>query len=781
MKGPSAIVNICNTVIKYSIYTLVFLTPLLFLPWTSDTLDFNKQTLLVLLSFIALFAWTIKALVAGKLSFNPNKTYIAVLVLTIVGLLATIFSLNKYGSFWGWPGVTYESFLTLLSLALVYFLVSNVFSKKQIFTSFIILAVSSIVAIAIGTLQLFGLFIPLITAKNTSFNTIGLVGSFGVFVAILLPLFLLLEIFSKKWLKMVFGVGLVLSIICLVLVNYTAVWWLVLLSCGLVIIFGMLKKNLFDLRWLGLPIFFLVIALFFLVLKPQISVPARATEVNLNQSAGLDVATKTLKEMPILGSGQGTFVYDFSRLRNVESNQGVLWNVKFDRAGSKITTLIATTGVLGLVGFLALIGAVLFYSVRFLFGENNKNGEVEGDYRYIITVGILIAFVVETTGFFFYSSNLTLEFIYFFLIAGFIGLINEERKEYALNPSSLLTLGVTFASTLIFIFGLGLILLNGQRYIAEIRYANGVSAISAGQLDNGLNNLEKAVNLNPKADIYLIQLSQAYLLKLSSVFNDQSLSDEDKTQIAQMLINNSINAAKMATDVNPNNASDWSARGYVYQSLIGIVPEAEDWALKSYDSAIVLDPINPYHLTEQAKVYMQKALIVDKNDANKKNEDLDNAKKQLDNAIELKSDYAPARFQIAMVYQAQGKIDQEIQALEEAKKASPNDVGLLFQIGLVYYQEGNFSKAKTNLEAAVNLSPNYANALYFLGLTHYKLGQNDNAISSFQKVLDSNPGSEEIKIILDNLKSGKNPLAGISQDDPLQVPVEEDSPENIGK
>jgi tetratricopeptide (TPR) repeat protein/O-antigen ligase len=773
IKGSSAIINICNVVLKYSIYILLAIVPILYLSWTADALDFNKQAVLILLSFIALFAWMIKVLVSGKLSLNANRTYIAVAGFFVASLLATIFSSNKYGSFWGWPGVTSESLLTLIGLALVYFLISNAFNKKQIFNAIIILALSCIAAIAFGTLQLFGLFIPFISEKSTSFNTVGLVGSFGVFVAVLLPLMIILEIYSKKWLKIVMGIGLVLTAVCLILINYAVVWGLVLAGCALILLFGMFKKNFFDLRWLGLPIFFLVIALFFLILKPQIPVPARPVEVYLNQSTSFDIALNTLKTSPVVGSGLGTFAYDFAKFKKVEFNQGVLWNVRFDRSGSKVLTLLATTGILGLIAFLGLMGMILFYAVKFIFDKTFKSDGGEKDYSYIVTAGILIAFVVQIIGYFMYSSNLSLEFVYFVLLATFIGLVAEERKEYVLNPSSLLTLSITFASTLIFIFGLGLIILDGQRYMADIKYMNGVSEISNGDLDKGLNSLEGAVGLNPKADIYLTQLSQAYLSKLGEVINDQSLADDNRSQGAQILINNAINAAKMATDANPRNVSNWSVRGYIYQNLIGLVPGADDWALKSYDEAISLEPVSPYYPTQKGIAYMAKASVTDKDDSAKKGEDLNNAKIELDKAVQLKSDYAPARFQIAMVYQAQGKTSQEVQALEDAKTSSPNDVGLLFQIGLVYYQEGSYEKAKTNLETAVNLSPNYANAMYFLGLTYSKLGQNSKAIEQFKKIAELNPDNEQIKTILSNLNSGKDALAGISQETPAQAPVEE--------
>ena len=189
------IIRFCDAVIKYSIYVLVFLLPVLFLPWTSDVLDFNKQTLLVFLVFISFFGWMTKALISGKITIIQNKINIAVLLVLIISLFSNIFSLDKNGSFWGWPRVSSESLLTVLSLSLLYFLISNVFTKKEIFTAAIFLVISSILSVFVGILQMLGLFLPLSFAKSTSFNTVGMVGSLGIFLAALLPLLIIFQIF----------------------------------------------------------------------------------------------------------------------------------------------------------------------------------------------------------------------------------------------------------------------------------------------------------------------------------------------------------------------------------------------------------------------------------------------------------------------------------------------------------------------------------------------------------------------------------------------------------
>jgi tetratricopeptide (TPR) repeat protein len=770
------IVKVCDQILKYSIYALVALLPILFLPWTSDVLDFNKQTAVVFIIFIGLFSWMIKVLVSGGFRANLNKTHIAVLVLFLVLLASTVFSQAKYLSFWGSQKMISDALLSVISLIILYFLISNSFSKAEIFLSVVIFALSGILTAAFGMFQLFGLFtLPFSFAKIASFNTIGSVGSFGFFIAILLPILIILEICaSKPWLKIILGAGIAISAVSLVLINYPVVWWMILVSSALVVLFGALRRDIFDLRWLGLAIFFLILALFFLILKPQISVPSRPIEVYLNQQATFDVALKTLKNNPILGSGPGTFAFDFAKYKKIDFNQGQLWNVRFDAGSSKILTLLATTGILGLFAFLALMAVIIFYIINFIFsGMDSKESRADDNYFWLLTGGIAVAFVSEAIGYFLYTTSFSLDFIFFFLIACFVGLISK-KKEYQLSPSSFLTLGVTFIFTLFFIFGLGLLILQGQRYLAEVNYFKGAVVFASGQKNEGLAMLESAVSQNPNSDVYFINLSQAYLSKLADEVNRKDIPETDKSANIQILFNNAINAAKITTDLNPNDAGNWSARGFVYQNLISLGIEGMDeWAIKSYDQAIVLEPNNPYYPVQKGIVYMAKASTLNKTATSEKAGLLSKAEEQFNKAIQLKSDYSSARFQLASLYQEQGKTDQVIPTLKEAQKYAPNDVGLIFQIGLLYYQGKDYEKAKIELEKILYLNPNYANGLYFLGLSYAKLGQKSSAIDIINKVLVLNPDNAEIKKVLDNIKNDKNPLDGIEQQNPPQEPVKE--------
>jgi len=109
---------------------------------------------------------------------------------------------------------------------------------------------------------------------------------------------------------------------------------------------------------------------------------------------------------------------------------------------------------------------------------------------------------------------------------------------------------------------------------------------------------------------------------------------------------------------------------------------------------------------------------------------------------------------------------------------SPDDTGLAFQLGLVYRADNQLDKAQQEFERAVYLDPNYSNARYFLGLIYDGKGTKDKAIEQFVQIEKLNPDSQEIKNILENLRAGKEALAGVVSGQP---PIEEQPVEKLEK
>ena len=776
LKNPLRFVKICDQITWYTIYTLVFLVPVFFAAWTSDALDFNKQALLVLLVFISLFAWMLKTLVSGRFLFNVNKVHIVAGIAFLIYLASTVFSVSRYGSFWGQSQAISAGFLSVTCFFILYFLVSNNATTKESAHFLKLVMLSSLLVFAYGILQLFGLHIfSFGFAKNNSFNTVGSLAHLGTFAAVLLPLFIASFAVLKKWWKLLCLADIVLILVLLLLINYGIMWWTAALGCAVIMFFWIIKRHIFDGRWMFLPMFFLVVSLFFIIFSPQIKwLPQKSLEVRLTHKASFDIGVKTFKSSALLGSGPGTFAYDFAKYKDVDFNKSPVWNVNLHAGSSKALTDAATLGILGFLALIVLAGFVIFYAARHLitFLVVQKSDQAIGELS--LALGFLAMFVSGTLAYFLTTTNISLDFIYFLAIGILTALVFKDNRQYILKSSSLLNLMVAFIFTVVFVFGAGLLMLQGQRYFADMQYNKALDSWQAGRQEESLKYLKIAASNNTKLDAYFNQLALFSLVHLQSKvlgLDLNALAAEDKKNI-QSLVSDSVNASNIAVKLGSQNVDNWSMKGYICQNLIGFLSDALDCSVASYDKALQLSPASPYLLLQQGNAYLTAVvnsnLSADGQTQNSAQLSL-KAKEKFNNAIALKEDYALAYIQLALVGKLQNNNSEMAMAMENAIRYSKNNAELALQIGLIYYQDKNWAKAQQEFSRALSIVPNYANAMYYLGLAYDDQGEKSNALAQFTKLLESNPNNENVKKIIANLRAGRVALDGLAVQPPAPV------------
>jgi tetratricopeptide (TPR) repeat protein len=353
----------------------------------------------------------------------------------------------------------------------------------------------------------------------------------------------------------------------------------------------------------------------------------------------------------------------------------------------------------------------------------------------------------------------------------------KPKKTVLLASSPLVAIIPSSLFLLALVFGVSLLFVQGQKYIAEVEYARGSTAFASGDATSAILQILSAANANPSVDIYWRDLAQLYLTQLNQISADKTLSDVDKTQQVKTLVTNAATVANQAVRVSPLNVENWNVRGFVYRNLIG-VPNADTLAIESYTKAGLLEPASPFSFTELGRVYLIKAQDATSQTDVQRQQELMSALENLNKALALKPDYSPALYLTALVYGAQGKTDDEIAKLESAKTMAPNDIGLAFQLGVIYYQKKDFTKAQAEFERIKGLNPDYANGRYMLGLVYDRQGEQGKAIEEFTRVLELNPDNTQVKQILSNLKNNKPALTGLSSasslvsDNPPEIKTE---------
>ncbi len=110
---------------------------------------------------------------------------------------------------------------------------------------------------------------------------------------------------------------------------------------------------------------------------------------------------------------------------------------------------------------------------------------------------------------------------------------------------------------------------------------------------------------------------------------------------------------------------------------------------------------------------------------------------------------------IALIYINQGKDEEAMKALEDAKKENPNDTALMQAEADVFYKLGNIAKYRELMEKIVANNPENPDLLYNLGVSASRLGDDENAMKYYKKTLELKPEYAAAQINIAALILGK--------------------------
>ena len=772
-----------------SLYAIVALLPVWFLPITQNIVGYQKQTLLVAFVLVGFISWFVALVSAGEIRFRNTWLHIPVIgVLAAVGI-SVIFSHWRYGSFWGLPLDTADNFLALGALVLLYFLVSqNARDMKELIRIFGVFVVSVTVAIVLAILQMKGIFLlGFGSTESELFNTLGPVSSVAVLAALLIPTSLALASWSEKiWKGILWGCsGLLL--VALILLNFFGAWVVAVIGLGAFAVLDMVgmqkqtKKARMYVSMTGV-----VVGLFFMVVS-GFSIPGAIEKQELpsvRYGEELSVIQNLIEQDPksvILGRGPGTFAYNYAQFRSAESNVGPFWSIRFISGSAEILDWIITKGSIGVIALGSLIAFSMFFLFEGIKKSQTKNKEDADDIvirdvfeengkdHSVVTAGVLASLMGFVAALALFPITFVMWTLFWMLMGAVAIIAGKEIKISLSGGPSYAALVASIGLMVVLVGGIGLAFLSGQKYYAEVVYFQGVKEASAGNQDGAIEKITLATRINSQVDVYWRSLAQLHLGRANRIAADMSVSAEVRQQQAGNAVNSALQSITRATEVGSINVANWNVRGFVYRNLIG-VSGADTFAVESYGKAHELEPASPFALTEIGRVKILSAQVDEGNDG-----DFEGAIEYLERAISLKNDYAPAHYLVAVAYAQSGNQAETIAKLEDTKIVAPNDIGLAFQLGVLYYGQEQFGKARDEFERAKLLSPGYSNARYMLGLVYDRLGRREDAAMEFGIVAELNPNNQEVQVILQNLQQGRSALFGIGESS--EPPIEDAPPE----
>ena len=770
--------KVYRTIVRWALMVGVFLTPILFLPWTTSVLELNKGLLVLAVAGTGLIAWLLTLVSNGQFAWRPNvfdKGVLAILGATVV---ATIFSLSRFNSLFGTPNNLAGSLMMVSAFSIIYFLIVNsVEDEGRKLTNIITTSLSLV--LLYGFLQIVGfhvfkyLNIAIFKfADSAAFNSVGSVNGLGVLAAVALPLlFQKRQVSIFKYLNMI---GFMTAVAILVILNWWVLWTIAIIGMAGWIIFESLGVNPpedgqgFSIARFIIPMTVIVIGVFLMVVNFNLNAVKSNLPVEVAPSFQLSghVAKAALKESLATGYGPTAFSMAFDKYGASRLVDSSLSGAKFFTGMSEIFNAVVGGGLIMILALLVLIWAGIQGVIRYI---RDKQAVQHANAQYIWATLCAVG-----AAFLLYPFNMTLMFVAYLVLAlAVLTLWGSTTRVYDAEHN----IAVSLVSSLGFIGGLILVLVGAyfgvSAYIADVQYAK---ALTQQDIAKASANLVNAVNWNGQSDVYYRAASQAALGLLSQELNKKA-DPKDTQQAAriQNYMSSAINLAKKATDLNPRESLNWNNLGNVYRNLLGLVGGVDALSVSAYQKAADLRPGDPSFFNSIGNLYLAESQLLRQTASGNKdsaqliqqaNASLALAETNFKKAVDMSNNFGLAIYNLGIVYDQQGKLTEAIKQLEKIVPFNGDQPNLVFELGLLYYRNGDKDKAFATLQQVLVLQPNYSNANWYLALIYEERKDIPNAIAQLQKILamEANKDNQIVLDKLQQLESGQAPpIKGINQ------------------
>ena len=777
---PGGTTGLFQKLTTWSVTALFFLIPLFFLPWTTSVLEQSKQLLLVVLAIVALVAWLGQMVTSKHLSFRSGWLNVLPIGFLLAVLVSAATSFSGYQSWVGQASQEYASFLSMAMYVILFYTLANNAGAVQ--TQRNILFAVLLSAALTGLVALLGMFnlvhLPFDFAQSRGFSTVGTINGLITFLTTVMFMGLAMWLVSQQGRDRVIPIGgqgmflralilivTVVNLVALVAIDFSIFWIINIFGVLLLAAFGFIQSQEFpNPKRFALPLLVLLVSVLLLFLPTPLRLPLPVV-VSPSYGASWGITQAALGSNSgnmLFGTGPGTYAYDYLAFKPATVNASQFWSVRFDRAKSDLMTTLATLGIVGTALWLALMVWIAVKAVSRLIFERDHE---EWKMTYVLFVGWAVLLLTHLL----YSSNLTMQFLFW----GLTGLLASQVMvkswitDFGRSPK--LGLAVSFAFVVVAVGVLGSLFVTGQRYAAEVAFAQAVKTDRAsGSVDEIVQHLNQAVRFNSLSDVYYRNLAAAQLVqarqKIAAAGGKELTAEQ--TQEVSAIVNAAVASAARATTIEPNSVLNWSLRGAVYRDLMSFAQGAEDLASQMFLNTVRLEPNNPSHRVELARVYITVAdrarslkVAEDKELAKTATEQeanlLKTAEQTLTSAIQLKSDYLVAHYYLAAVYERQGRLEEAATRLAAIRNKNQADIGVAFQLSQLLIRLQRYDLATKELERIVGINAEHSNALWYLA-SMYEIGKKpQEATKLVQKVVELNPNNKAAQTRLERLQKGE--------------------------
>lgn len=187
-------------------------------------------------------------------------------------------------------------------------------------------------------------------------------------------------------------------------------------------------------------------------------------------------AVKLVARYPLFGTGPETFAYAYPLTRPARHNLTTEKDFIYNKAHNELLNILETSGVVGLTGYLILIGAAIYAAYK---------------HRRYPTLAAMVA--IHTSNFLGFSTSCTQLLLVVLMIDSF----TKDSAAHAIDPQHFVWTGRSILMTVISLIVIGIASLNAYQYwfhyiLADIYYAKALSESQSGLYLESLPSFQRA-------------------------------------------------------------------------------------------------------------------------------------------------------------------------------------------------------------------------------------------------------------------------------------------------
>lgn len=799
VKRASKSAQAFDVLISLSLFALFFGLPIFFTGFTFQGIVFEKQIYFYFWLLVGIVSWASKSVITGEMHIRRTPIDIFVLLFLVAYALSAFFSVDRWHSFWGFFGDPSRGLISVTALILSYYLLMSHFTMKRFYIMFGGFLASGFIVVLWSFLALSKIkFLPESLEQYAPLSLIGTVSTLGIFLTILIPLFITalylvwnqvtMKQSTKYTLFSILGLGLVgalylmLALFPFLLDTKDSLAWMVPLggiAFFLVYILAQIVRPPEQLTWVPMLVFVTVLA--FLMIGANSLVRATLpVEVSLNQRLSFQVAEETLKSNHFfLGVGPANYGYAFSMFRPDEYNNSPLYSLRFYQGTGMFFESLSTIGMIGTVLLLVVWLSFLSIGLYLLSSEKEKN-------KYL-SLGLWTTSVMMFIAAFTAPINGTLLIIGVLLSALALALLFKESGTEERYYSLSLKASPKYALALAFVFMLVsagvafLFVFIGKAYMADAAVGEAARLSADGPKKESVALLSSALSKNPEEGRYYTRLGQEFL-GLANIEARKPESERNAVELEQDL-RNAVTLATQGKTRMPNDVLAIESLALVYENGSLYASDALEKAYEYYARASELEPTNPILLVKQGQV--KRTLADQKKEGDTDKEQLyRDSEKYLKMAVEKKGDLSAALYNLSVTQSRLKDTEGAIESVSDALRYDRNNINFKFNLGVLYQirdKEGDKERAEALFKDVLKTNEKLIDVRLSLGLLYEAWNKRDQALEEYRKILSYLPedGSENIQStrkqvdqFIENLRTGKGNIA-------KNAPAEAVQPTNI--